>query len=146
MHCARFRKNHPFNMIVECLFMLVTIFIDYFQVSVQTSSPLFFTAMSIGIFPDFADTDFLHFGTLWLPQITSSKTHHHSHKTHNLNFQRVGYHIYYYKSLIQILSVWRWHTTKEPTDFVVFCILRGSNSENTRSRRQYLWIYIWTLD
>ena len=114
---------------VGCIFVLVTIFIDLSQVSVQTSSPLLVTAMSISIFPDFADTGFLHFGTLWLPQITSSKTHHHSHKTHNLNFQRVSYHICYDKSWIQILSVWRWHTTKDPRYFVFFCILRRSNSE-----------------
>ena len=47
----------------------------------------------------------------------------------NLNFQRVDDHICYDKSWIQILSVWRWHTTKEPTDFVIYFILRGSNSE-----------------
>ena len=42
-------------MIVDCIFVFVTIFIDYFQVSVQTSSPLLVMAMSIGIFPDFPD-------------------------------------------------------------------------------------------
>ena len=63
MHSKRIGLSTLY-LIVGCILVSAPIFIDLSRLSVQTSSPLLFTAMSIGLFPDFVDTGFPAFFNL----------------------------------------------------------------------------------